>query len=163
MPKGKPSAYAENWIPDSVDLNAPLRKPIVDFCKMVTSRIPYHLGLKKIGKEDPEYWAMAAILTDEEARTTLDNALNAYRLLQERDLHEVILVTSTYHLKWAHAIFGAAAELFRQESGYRIHVADNYCFQIENNGRYQTDTMTIAQLRELVNQITPPPEENENR
>ncbi len=67
MPKGKPSSYAKDWIPDSVDLNAPLRKPIVDFCKMVTSRVPYHLGLKKIGKEDPEYWAMAAILTDEEA------------------------------------------------------------------------------------------------
>ena len=53
--KGKPTAYMHEWIPDHVDMEAPMREPIVKFCKMVTSRIKYHLEvLKNLGVDIPE-------------------------------------------------------------------------------------------------------------
>ncbi|MGN0732918.1 MAG: FAD-dependent oxidoreductase [Emergencia sp.] len=49
------------------DLDAPFREPIAKLGKKITDRIPQKLGLKKITKNDPEYWGLAGVLTDEEA------------------------------------------------------------------------------------------------
>ena len=40
--------------------------------KMITDRIPYKLGLKPITKYEPEYWMLAGLLTQEEAKLCLD-------------------------------------------------------------------------------------------
>ena len=61
----------EGWYPDWVE-NEPEREVIFKLAKMITSRIPYHLGMKKLTKYDPEYWALACLLTDEEAQLALD-------------------------------------------------------------------------------------------
>jgi len=60
----------EGWYPDWVETE-PEREVIFKLAKTITSRIPYHLGLKKLTKYDPEYWALAAVLTDEEAALAL--------------------------------------------------------------------------------------------
>ena len=60
----------EGWYPDWVE-KEPERPVIFKLAKMITSRIPYHLGMKKLTKYDPEYWALAAVLTDEEAELAL--------------------------------------------------------------------------------------------
>ena len=39
--------------------------------KMITDRIPYKLGLKPITKYEPEYWMLAGLLTQEEAKLCL--------------------------------------------------------------------------------------------
>ena len=53
--------------PDKIVREEPMREPIAKLGKLITDRIPQKLGLKKITKDDPEYWALSAILTDEEA------------------------------------------------------------------------------------------------
>ena len=45
----------------------PPRESILKLGKMITDRIPQKLGIKKITKDDPEYWGLAGVLTDEEA------------------------------------------------------------------------------------------------
>ena len=41
------------------DLDEPFREPIAKLGKKITDRIPQKLGLKKITKNDPEYWGLA--------------------------------------------------------------------------------------------------------
>ncbi|WP_051200478.1 FAD-dependent oxidoreductase [Butyrivibrio sp. XPD2002] len=57
--------------PSYVKEDTALREPIVKLGKMITDRVPYHLGLKKLTSDDPEYWALAAVATDEEAELAL--------------------------------------------------------------------------------------------
>ncbi|MCR5342932.1 MAG: FAD-dependent oxidoreductase [Butyrivibrio sp.] len=57
--------------PSYVKEDTALREPIVKLGKMITDRVPYHLGLKKLKSDDPEYWALAAVATDEEAELAL--------------------------------------------------------------------------------------------
>lgn len=49
----------------------PFRQVIADLGKHITDRIPQKLGIKKITADDPEYWALSAILTDEQAEFLL--------------------------------------------------------------------------------------------
>ncbi len=49
----------------------PFRQVIADLGKHITDRIPQKLGIKKMTAEDPEYWALSAILSDEEAEFLL--------------------------------------------------------------------------------------------
>lgn len=48
-----------------------LREKIVELGTMITNRIPIALGFKKLTKEDPEYWGLATLLTDEQAEVAL--------------------------------------------------------------------------------------------
>ena len=57
--------------PDRVQRDGPIREPIAKLGKMITDRIPQKLGLKKITKDDPEYWGLSAFLSDEEAELAL--------------------------------------------------------------------------------------------
>ena len=45
------------------DPNEPFREPIAKLSKKITDRIPQKLGLKKITRNDPEYWGLAGVLT----------------------------------------------------------------------------------------------------
>ncbi len=56
--------------PDCVK-DGPVREPIMKLAKMITDRIPQHLGITKLTTDDPEYWALCAIYTDEEAEVAL--------------------------------------------------------------------------------------------
>ena len=53
------------------DPNEPFREPIAKLGKKITDRIPQKLGLKKITRNDPEYWGLAGVLSDEEAELAL--------------------------------------------------------------------------------------------
>ena len=57
--------------PAKVVDDTPFRESIARLGKLVTDRIPQKLGLAKITKEDPEYWGLAAIATDEEAELAI--------------------------------------------------------------------------------------------
>jgi NADPH-dependent glutamate synthase beta subunit-like oxidoreductase len=57
--------------PECANVDEPMRKSIVKLGKMITDRIPIKLGLHKITKDDPEYWAVARLCTDEEAELAL--------------------------------------------------------------------------------------------
>lgn len=60
----------EGFYPPEV-MEGPFREPIARLGKMITDRIPQKLGMKKIQRTDPEYWALALMITDEEAEIAL--------------------------------------------------------------------------------------------
>lgn len=65
------------------DPNEPFREPIAKLGKKVTDRIPQKLGLKKITRNDPEYWGLAGVLTDEEAELAVKLGVRKPKILAE--------------------------------------------------------------------------------
>ncbi len=59
--------------PECANVDGPIREPIVKLGKMITDRAKIKLGLEKITKDDPEYWAVARLCTDEEAEFVIKN------------------------------------------------------------------------------------------
>ena len=71
----------------------------------------------------------ARIFTDEQAMTTAENAMNTFSILEENNLHTMTLVTSTYHMRWAQAVYNCAALVYYMQQGYDIENVANYCFE----------------------------------
>ena len=65
------------------DPNEPFREPIAKLGKKITDRIPQKLGLKKITRNDPEYWGLAGVLTDEEAELAVKLGVRKPKTLAE--------------------------------------------------------------------------------
>lgn len=59
------------------------REPIAKLGKKITDRIPQKLGLKKITRNDPEYWGLAGVITDEEALLALKLGVRKPKTLSE--------------------------------------------------------------------------------
>ncbi len=57
--------------PEYVNVDGPFRESVAKLGKMITDRIPIKLGMQKITKDDPEYWAVSLLCTDEEAELAL--------------------------------------------------------------------------------------------
>ena len=74
--------YLADFVPDFVKDEQP-REIILKLGHMVTNRIPYKLGLKKLTKYDPEYWGLSLLLTDEEAEVALKMGLRKPRTLKQ--------------------------------------------------------------------------------
>ncbi len=76
--------YPEYIYPEfTPDPNEPFREPIAKLGKKITDRIPQKLGLKKITRNDPEYWGLAGVLTDEEAELALKMGVRKPKTLDE--------------------------------------------------------------------------------
>ena len=65
------------------DPNEPFREPIAKLGKKITDRIPQKLGLKKITRNDPEYWGLTGVLTDEEAELAVKLGVRKPKTLAE--------------------------------------------------------------------------------
>ena len=65
------------------DPNEPFREPIAKLGKKIIDRIPQKLGLKKITRNDPEYWGLAGVLTDEEAELAVKLGVRKPKTLAE--------------------------------------------------------------------------------
>ena len=61
----------------------PVREPILKLGKMVTDRAAIKLGLEKLTADDPEYWGLAAICTDEMAEVALKMGVRKPKTLLE--------------------------------------------------------------------------------
>lgn len=75
-----PDYVYPEFIPDP---NEPFREPIAKLGKKITDRIPQKLGLKKITRNDPEYWGLAGVLTDEEAELAVKLGVRKPKTLAE--------------------------------------------------------------------------------
>ena len=75
-----PDYVYPEFTPDS---NEPFREPIAKLGKKITDRIPQKLGLKKITRNDPEYWGLAGVLSDEEAELALKLGVRKPKTLSE--------------------------------------------------------------------------------
>ena len=60
-----------------------MREPIVKLGKMITNRVPIVLGLQEITKEDPEYWGLDMLLTDEQAEVALSMGRRKPKTLEQ--------------------------------------------------------------------------------
>ena len=74
--------YLGDFVPEYIEKEEP-REVILKLGHLVTNRIPYKLGLKKLTKYDPEYWGLAALLTDEMAEIALKMGLRKPRTLDD--------------------------------------------------------------------------------
>lgn len=61
----------------------PVREPILKLGKMITDRIPIKLGFEKLTADDPEYWGLAAMCTDEMAEIALKMGVRKPRTLKD--------------------------------------------------------------------------------
>ncbi len=61
--------------PEGADVSGPMKESIAALGKLITDRIPIKLGLKKVTKDDPEYWAVRILCDDDEkiAQFVIDN------------------------------------------------------------------------------------------
>ena len=76
--------YPEYVYPEHhVESNDPPRESILKLGKMITDRIPQKLGIQKITVEDPEYWGLAGVVTDEEAEIALKMGVRKPKTLKE--------------------------------------------------------------------------------
>ena len=76
--------YPEYVYPEfTPDPDEAFREPIAKLGKKITDRIPQKLGLKKITRNDPEYWGLAGVLTDEEALLALKLGVRKPKTLSE--------------------------------------------------------------------------------
>ena len=96
--------------------------------------------------------ASSRIFIDEQARDTIDNAVNAYAILRRQGVQSVTIVTSGYHQRWGQAIYHAVGALYRQKTGYSVTIKGNYCFDIppEYPSFLQDDCVAAEQLGEFL-------------
>lgn len=66
------------------------------------------------------------IYTDPDAMTTLENAVNTFRILKQQGIETFTLVTSDYHQRWAQILFNAMAAIYETETGYRVRMVGNF-------------------------------------
>ena len=74
--------YLAGFVPDFVENEEP-REVILKLGHMITNRIPYRLGLKKLTKYDPEYWGLSMLLTDEQAEVALKMEIRKPKTFEE--------------------------------------------------------------------------------
>ena len=69
----------------------------------------------------------SAIRQDPKAMSTVQNVLNSFRILREEGMETLTVVTSGYHMRWAMALFTAAAAWYR-EQGFPVRIIGNWCY-----------------------------------
>ncbi len=92
------------------------------------------------------------ILIDENATTTLENAINTFTILKDQGIETITIVTSSYHQQRAGILYETLAELIREKEGVSITVAGNYSCEIQapaELAKYDA-RIAAAQLTELV-------------
>ena len=92
------------------------------------------------------------IFTDEEAMTTLQNAVNTFRMMQAAGIKTFTVVTSSYHQRWGQVIYNAMAEMYRLTGTYDARLVAIYSFDTPAPDRYAHDDRFAArQLTSLLN------------
>lgn len=92
------------------------------------------------------------ILTDEKARTTLENAVNTMAILQEQHIETITIVTSAYHQKRGQTLYNAVSGMLGQASGYSVEIVGNYSWPTGNDEQKEPSEMnsTLYQLAAIL-------------
>ena len=91
------------------------------------------------------------ILAEKEARTTVENAVNTFRILRERNIRSITLVTSGYHMRWALMVFHTVAWQ-NQRDGYPVEIIGSWCCDVPPAPGYDrmNAELALSQLRQLL-------------
>lgn len=71
------------------------------------------------------------IFIDERAQTTADNAVYTFDILEEQGVHQMTIVTATYHIRWGEMVYRTVGYLCEVQQEYVIDSIANYCFEAE--------------------------------
>ena len=95
----------------------------------------------------------ARIHIDERAQTTVDNAVNTYRIMRDQGMRTMTIVTSSYHQLWGQVIYNAVGAIIRQRFDYWAPIVGNYCFETEPTQEIyrRGDRIAARQLGQLLN------------
>lgn len=100
----------------------------------------------------------ARVIIDEEAMTTVDNAVNTFAMLEAHGIETMTIVTSTYHQRWGQAIYNAVGAVCEKTRGYNARIVENYCFDTEpSNELFRDDAGIAAKQLEAVLGLSKPP------
>ena len=90
------------------------------------------------------------IFTETKAKTTLENAENTFRILEENGIETFTIVTSNYHQLWSQILFNAMAAIYEKETGYQVRMVGNYNYLAEPSataaGHARTGLQQLASL-----------------
>ncbi len=81
----------------------------------------------------------ARIFIDEDARSTVENAVNTFEIMRAQGVQTYTVVTSEYHQKWGQVIYNAMAAFYRQSAGYDARLLENYSCNITSNPDYPNE------------------------
>ena len=92
------------------------------------------------------------IHADDQAMTTLENALNTFAILEENGVRSLTLVTSSYHMRWASVLYHTLSRIWQQTRGYELRLVADYCYDTEPTVElYRQDArIAIHQLFEML-------------
>ena len=98
-----------------------------------------------------------SIYIDENAMTTLDNAINTFAILKEQWIEEITLVTSAYHQPWANLLYAVLAEYIRETEGQTISIVGNFSCERNAPANLAGKEAGIAarQLDEMMRRLFP--------
>ena len=87
-----------------------------------------HTEAGEMKKYMTEQWGIDGdrIFTETKAKTTLENAENTFRILEENGIETYTIVTSNYHQRWSQILFNAMAAIYEKETGYRVRMVGNF-------------------------------------
>ena len=90
------------------------------------------------------------IFTDPDAMTTLENAENVIRILEEQGIESYTIVTSNYHQRWAQIVFNGVAAIREKDTGYRLQMVGNYNYMaMPTASRTHSVRIGLNQLKTL--------------
>ena len=76
------------------------------------------------------------ILTDEQAQSTLENAVNVFLILKQEGIEKITLITSDYHQMWAQVLFNAVAAIWKARTGMEVSIVGNYNYTVRPSVKY---------------------------
>lgn len=98
------------------------------------------------------------IFIDEQAMTTVENAINTFGILEANGVGTMTIVTSAYHERRAQVIYNAIGALYGKTHGYSVRMIGNYCLDIEPFDEGQRNDAQIA-IRQLTSVLGLPQDE----
>ena len=99
----------------------------------------------------------ARVFIDENAMTTLDNAVNTFTILRSQGIDSMTIVTSSYHQRRANILYETLAEIVRKTEDISITIAGNYSCEAqasEDLEKYDA-RIAAAQLDEMLKKLLP--------
>ena len=93
------------------------------------------------------------ICVDERAMTTVDNAVNTFEILRDRNIRTMTIVTSSYHQRWGQVIYNAVGLIERLKTGQVVESVGNYCYETEPSSEVfrRDDRIAAKQLARVLN------------
>lgn len=87
------------------------------------------------------------IRTEDQAQTTVDNAVNVFRLLKREGIDKITIVTSDYHQIRAQLIFNTVGAIWNARTGLEVSIVGNYNWITQPTNTKTVGRAGIGQLK----------------